>query len=82
MNTDNKNEDREEARAALDQARADHARALLALQDDPTDPQGKQQMRQAVREGRSAWKGYQKAATAGLAAEIEAITPSVFREAK
>lgn len=70
----------EEARAALDRARADHARALLAATEAPSDPEAARRMRAAVRVGRGAWKGYQAAATAGLAAEIENIVPGAFRE--
>ena len=36
-------------------------------------------MRAAIRDGRSAWLGYQAAATAGLAAQIEGIVPSAQR---
>lgn len=70
----------EEARAALDRARTDHAAAMLAVKDRPGDPETQQQFREAVKNGRSAWKGYQEAATAGLAAQIESIVPSDFQE--
>ena len=80
MNEGPKNTEREEARAALDRARADHARALLAARDRPGDPEAQQQFRDAVRAGRGAWQGYQKAATAGIAAQIEDIVPGAFRD--
>ena len=75
MSTEN-----DQAKAALDQARANHARALLAARDKPGDPQAQQQFRDAVRAGRKAWQHYQETATAGLAAQIEAIVPSAFRD--
>ncbi len=74
------NTDKDQARADLDRAREAHAAALLAQKDAPADPDAQQQLKDAVRQGRSAWKGYQTAATAGLAQQIEAIVPSVFRE--
>lgn len=67
-----------QAKAALDQARADHARALLAVRDKPGDPQTQQQFRDAVRAGRAAGRQYQEAVTAGLAAQIEGIVPGDF----
>jgi hypothetical protein len=70
----------EQAKAALDQARADHTRALLAARDKPGDPQAQQQFRDAVRAGREAWRGYQEVATAGLAAQIKAIVHSDFQD--
>ena len=74
------NTDKDQARQALDQAREAHAAALLAQKDAPADPDTQQQLKDAVRQGRSAWKGYQAAATAGLAAQISEIVPSAFRE--
>ena len=65
----------------LDRAREAHAAALLASLEAPGDPGTGQMLRNAVRQGRSAWKGYQKAATAGLAAQIEGIVPSAFPDA-
>lgn len=76
------NTEREQARAALDRARADHARALLAAQAAPNDPDTRRRLQEAVRDGRGAWKAYQAAATAGLAAEIESIIPGDFRDAE
>ncbi len=70
----------DQAKDALDRARADHARALLAARDKPGDPEAQQQFRDAVRAGRGAWQGYQEVATAGLAAQIESIVPSAFRD--
>lgn len=70
----------ERAKAARDRARADHARALLAAKEHPGAPGTQRQLREAVKNGRGAWKGYQQAATAGLAAQIEGIVPGEFRE--
>ena len=74
------NMENDQAKAALARARADHARALLAARDAPSDPQAQQQFRDAVRAGRAAWRGYQETATAGPAAQIEAIVPDAFRD--
>ncbi len=68
----------DQAKAALDEARASHAKAMLAIRDHPGDPDAQRSFRTAVRAGRRAWHGYEKAATAGLAAQIEAIVPSDF----
>ena len=74
------NTDKDQARLALDHAREAHAAALLAQKDAPADPDAQQHLKDAVRQGRSAWKGYQTAATAGLAQQIDEIVPSAFRE--
>ena len=70
------NTDKDQARADLDRAREAHAAALLAQRNAPADPNAQQQLKDAVQQGRSAWKGYQKAATAGLAQQIDAIMSS------
>ena len=74
------NTDKDQAREALDLAREAHAAAMLAKIEAPEDPGTQQMLRNAVQQGRGAWKGYQTAATAGLAAQIDEIVPSVFRE--
>jgi len=56
-----------------------HAAAMLAQKTAPADPSAQQQLKDAVRQGKGAWKGYQTAATAGLAAQIEEIVPTDFR---
>ena len=53
---------------------------MLAKLDAPADPRAQQQLKDAVQQGKGAWKAYQAAATAGLAQQIEAIVPSSFRE--
>jgi len=52
---------------------------MLAQKTAPADPSAQQQLKDAVRQGKGAWKGYQTAATAGLAAQIEEIVPTDFR---
>ena len=74
------NTDKNQARLALDQAREAHAAALLAQMDAPADPDAQRRLKDAVRQGRSAWKGYQAAATAGLAQQIDGIIPADFQE--
>ena len=74
------NSDIDQAKAALGQARADHAAALLAVRDQPGDADTQRRFRDAVQQGRGAWKGYQEAATAGLAAQISGIVPGEFQE--
>ena len=69
-----------EAYTAVTQARANHARALLALQRDPADAQAKKQLAAAIQSGRTAWRRYREVATAGLAAQISAILPPAFRD--
>ena len=76
------NTDKDRTRLALDQAREAHAAAMLAKHDAPIDPSADQQLREAVQQGRGAWKGYQQAATAGLAAQIEGIVPGEFQGAR
>ena len=44
--------------------------AMLAKLDAPAAPSAQQQPKDAVQQGKGAWKGYQAAATAGLAAQI------------
>ena len=53
---------------------------MLAQKTAPADPSAQQQLKDAVKQGKGAWKGYQAAATAGLAAQIEEIVPSAFLE--
>ena len=84
MNTDksaDKSADKniEQARAELDHAREAHAAAMIAKHNAPADPSAQQQLKDAVQQGKGAWKGYQTAATAGLAAQIEEIVPTDFR---
>ncbi len=74
------NTDKEQARLALDKAREAHAAALLTQMNAPTDPDAQRRLHDAVQQGRGAWKGYQKAATAGLAEQIDGIVPSAFQE--
>ena len=76
MNTD---KNIEQARGELDQARETHAAAMLAKHDAPSDPGAGQQLKDAVWKGKGAWKSYQQAATAGLAAQISAIVPGEFQ---
>jgi len=52
---------------------------MLAKLDAPADPRAQQQLKDAVQQGKGAWKGYQSAATAGLAAQIDEIVPTDFR---
>ena len=54
--------------------------AMIAQKTAPADPNAQQQLKDAVKQGKGAWKGYQAAATAGLAAQIEEIVPSAFLE--
>ena len=70
----------EQARADLDRAREAHAAAMIAKHNAPADPSAQQQLKDAVKQGKGAWKGYQTAATAGLAAEIESLVPGSFLE--
>ncbi len=77
MNED-KQQELGQARRELDQAREAHAAATVAHLDAPQDPEAVRKVKEAVQQGKSAWKGYQKAATAGLAAQIDAIQPSAF----
>lgn len=73
------NNDIDQARQQLDQAREAQAAALVARYNAPNDPNTRQQLREAVQQGRGAWKGYQQAATAGLADQISAIIPGEFQ---
>jgi len=68
----------DQAKSALNQAREGHAAAMLAQMNTPDDPEAALRLQEAVQQGRGAWKGYQKAATAGLAAQIDGISPSAF----
>ena len=52
---------------------------MLAQKTAPADPNAQQQLKDAVQQGKGAWKGYQTAATTGLAAQIEEIVPTDFR---
>ena len=52
---------------------------MIAKHNTPSDPVADQQLREAVQQGRGAWKGYQQSATAALAAQIESIVPTDFR---
>jgi len=70
--------DIDQAKTALEQARADHAAALIGALEQPGDPDAQHRFRDAVKQGRGAWKGYQEAAVAGLAAQISGI-PVTFR---
>ena len=70
----------DQAKAALDKARAEYARALLAVRDAPGNPEAQQQFRDAGQAGRRAWRRYQETTTAGLAAQIEGIVPDAFRD--
>jgi hypothetical protein len=72
------NTDAEDARRELDQAREAHAAATVGQLGAPNDPEAARRVKDAVRGGKAAWKGYQKAATAGLAGQIDAIQPSAF----
>ena len=74
------NTDKDQARLALDQAREAHAAALLAQMDAPADPDAQRRLQDAVQAGKGAWKGYQAAATAGLAQQIDGIVPTCFQE--
>ena len=67
------------ARAALDQARADHAAAMVAKISAPS-PDAARRLAEAERRGREAWKGYREEATAGLAGQIAALVPGSFLE--
>ena len=51
---------------------------MLAKLDAPANPSAQQQPKDAVQQGKGAWKGYQAAATAGLAQQIDGIVPSAF----
>ena len=51
---------------------------MLAKLDAPADPNAQQLLKDAVQQGKGAWKGYQAAATAGLAQQIDGIVPSAF----
>ena len=53
---------------------------MLAQKTAPADPSAQQQLKDAVQRGKGAWKGYQAAATAGVAQQIEEIVPSAFLE--
>ena len=76
------NTDKDQARLALDQAREAHAAAMLARQSAPGDADAQRRVQDAVQQGKGAWKGYQAAATAGLAQQIESIVPTAFLEGK
>ena len=52
---------------------------MLAQKTAPADPSAQQQLKDAVKQGKGVWKGYQAAATAGLAAQIDEIVPTDFR---
>ena len=51
---------------------------MVAQKTAPADPNAQQQLKDAVQQGKGAWKGYQAAATAGLAQQIDGIVPSAF----
>ena len=69
----------EQARADLDRAREAHAAAIVAKMAVPS-LDADRRLKDAEQQGQSAWKGYQTAATAGLAAEIESLVPGSFLE--
>jgi len=51
---------------------------MVAQKTAPADPNAQQQLKDAVQQGKGAWKGYRAAATAGLAQQIDGIVPSAF----
>ena len=53
---------------------------MLTQKTAPADPNAQQQLKDAVKPGKGAWKGYQAAATAGVAQQIDGIVPSAFLE--
>jgi len=77
MNED-KQQELDQARRDLDQAREAHTAAVVARLEAPNDPDTSQRVKDAVQQGKQAWKGYRHAATAGLAAQIDALQPGAF----
>lgn len=67
-----------EAYDALTKARADYARALLAIKQDSADDRAQVMQREAVHKGRAAWGRYQLVAAAGLAERIRGVIPEAF----
>ena len=68
------------AKAALSQARADYAKAVLARQDTPADRDACRRLWETLCQGKAAWRAYQDAATAPIAAQIAGIVPRAFRD--
>ena len=65
----------------IDAARQKHLDCLdpKDFQTAPADPSAQQQIKDAVKQGKGAWKGYQAASTAGVAQQIDGIVPTDFR---
>ena len=51
---------------------------MIAKHNAPAAPNAQQQLKDAVQQGKGAWKGYQAAATAGVAQQTDGIVPSAF----
>ncbi len=66
-------------RAALDAARADFAEAMMNARDNPQDADAQRRLHAATQDGRRAWKAFRDAATADMAAQIDALVPDAFK---
>ncbi len=63
----------ETARRELAQARETHAAAYFAAKAAPGDPEEAALLHAATQDGKQAYRGYVRAATAGLAAQIDGL---------
>ena len=67
--------DQQQAARALAQAREIHAAAYFAAKAAPGDPEEAALLHAAAQDGKQAYRGYVRAATAGLAAQIDDMGP-------
>lgn len=68
----------EQAKDALNLARAYYAGVTLAARHRPDDPSVHGRLQEAVQIGRGAWQAYRR--VAGWSDQPEAGVPSIFRE--